>query len=261
MMTQIRTELYKIRTYKKVLRTLLVFTLVSLVVLTLVFAFFDKLMLMNPEDTVTNPRVSFSRALTEPFALPLGMVFMLIAAVSFLYIDFSNGYVKNVAGQIRSKDSYVIAKLIAVSVNNLFFMLSGSLTVIIAGLATGRFDVGDQILEGAATFLIKWLLSIALCAILMLLAVGFRSKTPAIVLAVVFGSGALTLIYLGINAGIAELFKTKSFDIKHYVPSALFDSVDVAKGTLVANALIVAAAVIVLFTILTCAVFKKRDIH
>ena len=265
-MTMIRTELYKLFTYKKFFKYLLIMAAANLVILTLILAFFEKLLTLASE---SNPElkqaerlvVTVAGAFKEPFIFSIFTIFMYIAAVSFFFMDFQNGYVKNIAGQVRSKNSYVTAKLAAVAASNLVFMCVSSLTYIIAAVLTGHFEVGSDIPGGLATFLIKWLLSIAICSLLMFFAVGIKNHVVSVIFAVIYAVDFLSLAYTGVNYGIKELFKTSDFDITHYVPSTLFGLVDAIKGDFVINALIVSVVFTALFIYLTCLVFKKRDIH
>ena len=68
------------------------------------------------------------------------------------------------------------------------------------------------------------------------------------------------LAYMGINSGLDAL-GVKGFNIMEFVPSQLLNNASAVNGELVANAVIVGAAVIVLFYILTVILFKRRDIR
>ena len=261
MMTLVRTELYKLRTFRTFHKHLLIFTILNLGISTLVFAFYDQLMSMADQKPTKELTVTLADALVAPFGISLLMIFMFIAAIGFLYMDFANGYVKNIAGQVKSKDAYVIAKLIAVSLSNLVFFIAGALTTVLSALVTGKFSLGEDIGAGAVTLLLKWLLSVALCAILLFLSVGIKNHTLSVIAGVVFSLGAFGLIYSGVNYGIKELFHTNKFDVSEYSPSMLLESVNAVKGDYVINAVVVSAVFIAAFTLLTCKVFKKRDIH
>ena len=79
-------------------------------------------------------------------------------------------------------------------------------------------------------------------------------------MAVVFSTGALSLLYLGINSGISALFKVENVSVGDYLPDSLMGSVNAITGDLVVNAIIVAVAFIALFLCLTYIMFKKRDV-
>ena len=261
MMSMIKTELYKLFSFGKFRKHLIFLSVFNLAIITLILAFANDLLALANEKPSEDLTVLLSRTLANPFALSLLMIFMYISAVSFMYMDFANGYVKNIAGQVKSKGHYVAAKLVAVSVNNFIFFIAGSLTYILAAVLTGKLKVDGDIVGGVATMLLEWLLSIALCAILLFLSVGLRNNTLSVIVAVVLSIGALDLVYSGINYGIHEVLKIDNFDITHYSPSSLFNTVDAIKGDFVLNAIAVSIVFIALFLYLTVYVFKKRDIH
>ena len=113
---------------------------------------------------------------------------------------------------------------------------------------------------GILTFLIKLLLSIGIGSILMFFAVGLKSKSIALILGVIFGLGALGLLYMGIDSVIESLIKVKGFALSSYMPDTLITKVNVLNGECVSNGIIVGTVCIVLFLILTYIVFKKKDI-
>ncbi len=201
----------------------------------------------------------FSSIIATPLSGGL-MIFMFISVASYYYSDFDSGYIKNIAGQVKNKGSIVIVKFITAAIHNLIFFICGGLAITAGAAINGMLVFDKDIPGGIATMLIKWLLSIALCSILLFFAVGIRSKSLTIVFGVIFAVSALSLLYMGINAGIAALIKGSTFDLASYMPDALLDSVNVVNGDLVPNALIVGVVYTVVFTSLTYTTFKKRDI-
>ena len=85
-------------------------------------------------------------------------------------------------------------------------------------------------------------------------------KTFASILGVVLATGTLSLVYMGINAMLANVFHVAGFNLADYAPDSLMISVNAITNILVINALIVAVAFIALFVSLTYVAFKKRDV-
>lgn len=253
MINLIRMEWYKLRTSKLFLILLAVVfgvNTISAVAVPLVTKLFAQKMMP----------VNFSDAISGPFILGLLMLIVFISAVSFLYTDFSGGYVKNIAGQLSDRGSLVIAKFIVIAVHNLIFFITGALSGLLGAAVTGALVLDAAAFSGVLTLLLKWLLSLALCSILMFFAVGLRHKSFAIIMAVLFATNTLNLIYMGINAAVMNIFKIESFSIDEFMPDALMGSVNVASDTLIINAIAVAAVFIGLFVTLTYITFKKRDV-
>jgi ABC-2 type transport system permease protein len=246
-------EWYKLRTSK-------LFIILLIVTFALNAIFLASLPMITSALGAEMTATELSSILASPFALGLLMIPIFISAVSFLYLDFSGGYIKNIAGQLADRGSLVFAKFIMIGVHNLIFFVTAAISAVLATALTGGIVMDAAVWSGILTLLLKWLLSLSLCTILMFFAVGLRNKTLAIIMAVVFSTGALSLLYMGINTGITALFKVENIDVGNYLPDALMGSVNVITGELVVNAIIVAAIFIGVFLWLTYMMFKKRDV-
>lgn len=207
----------------------------------------------------------FSDVLANPFVLPLFSILMFASLISFSYADIAGGYIKNLAGQLPHKSSLIYSKFMVIGIHNFIFLAVGSLTNALGNLAmsaTGMLQLTDDGKIGAAimTILLKWLLSMAIAAILLFVTNGVKNKVLATVIGVILGTGTMSLAYMGLNTAISNIFHTQSFDLGMYMPDALFNSVNVGANVAVINAIVVSLVFIVLFMALTVKVFKSRDV-
>lgn len=216
-----------------------------------------------PETPIQPQRVSDFFA--QPFGFPLVIVALIISVISFTYADIANGYVKNIAGQIPRKSDVVIAKFVAVGVHNMVFFLVSALTVVIGtliptamGYETIEFDSGLG--AGLLTFLIKWLLAMAMSAILLFLTTGVQNKTIATVAGIFLGTGSLNLLYFGINEGVKAIFHVGKFSVNEFMPDQLINQVNVGANVAVIHSVAVSVVCIALFAVLTVRLFNRRDI-
>ena len=206
-----------------------------------------------------------SDILANPFAIPWMLIAVYISMVSFSYADMANGYIKNIAGQIPRKSDTVVSKFVVIGVHNLVFFAVSALSMVLGnviGSAFGTFTIeaDSMIMNGILTLLLKWLLSMAICSILLLLTTGVRNKTLAAIVGVVFGTNTMALVYMGLNTAVANIFKTESFNLAMYMPDGLMGAVNVTAGTGVINAIVVSVVCISVFFALTIKVFNSRDI-
>lgn len=208
--------------------------------------------------TPDNSPVNLSTIIENPMVMFVTLV-ILICAVSFSYLDLSGGYIKNIAGQRKRKGDTVTSKFIVIAVMELILMIVALLGCVLGTAVMLPIVFDAAIAASIGTFFIKWLLLMAMTSILLFFSNGLKSKTGGIIGAVLLGSGALGLAYMGIDAGIGALGIT-GFTITEFVPSQLIGAVSVASGALVANAVIVAIIFIVVFYLLTVMLFNKRDI-
>ena len=206
-----------------------------------------------------------SDVVSNPFVLPIFSILMFTSLISFSYADIAGGYIKNLAGQLPHKSSLIYSKFMVIGIHNFIFLAVGSITNALGNLAmsaTGMLQLTDDGKIGAAimTILLKWLLSMAIAAILLFVTNGVKNKVLATVIGVILGTGTMSLAYMGLNTAISNIFHTQSFDLGMYMPDALFNSVNVGANVAVINAIVVSLVFIVLFMALTVKVFKSRDV-
>lgn len=255
MMKLIKMELYKLRTSKMFIISMSVCFAVNAIILALVPVITR---LLDPDAEITKETVA--EQIANPFSVGLMAIVIFISAVSFLSLDFSGGYIKNIAGQTKNRGDIVMAKIVAVGVHNLIFYAVGALSNCLGYGVMGQLAIDGDILGGVLTLLLKWLLSLAICAILTFIAVGLTAKTFAIVMAILFSTGTFSLLYSGIDVAISSSLKINDFQLSRYMPDTLIGNVSILTDTLVVNSLIVSAVFIAVFILLSCIVFKKRDV-
>lgn len=204
--------------------------------------------------------VKLSSLITDPFSISLLIIMMFMSIVSFSYADFANGYVKNLAGQVKSRSGLIYSKFVVIGIHNCIFLAAGVVSRIIGALigsaAGATLEADNMIPSALVTLLIKWMLSMGISAILLFVTTGIRSKTFASIIGVIIGTGALGLVYLGLDTALYNIFHINNFSISDYMPDQLI----LGSNIIVLNAIIVAVVCSVVFLLLTVNTFKKRDI-
>lgn len=251
----IKMEWYKLRTTKMFYVLLCVVFGVNI----LINASIPMLMrLIAPDQPVK--ATAIADVMSSPMSAGLLMLCVFMSAVSFLYSDFTGGFIKNIAGQVGRRGNIALAKFVVIGIHNLIFFIIGAFSNVLGTALGGTLAMDGNIGAALLTLLLKWLLSMALASVFLFITVGLNSKTFAVIAAVVFSVDALSLVYLGINTGISTIFKVQNVNVGHFMPDALMGSVNVADGTLVLNALVVSAVFIVGFVLLTVKTFESRDV-
>ena len=208
---------------------------------------------------------SVSEILMTPFAGGIFAVALFASLINFSYADIANGYVKNLAGQLKRRSDLVVSKFIVIGIHNIVFLLVGVLSQFIAygilvALKIASFANDGKIFAALITLVLKWMLCMAIASILLFLTTGVKNKTLATIVGVVIGTGSLGLAYFGLNMAINKFFKTEDFDVSNFMPDSLMSSVNVAANTAVLNAVIVAIVCSAIFLGLTIKVFNTRDV-
>ena len=252
MINLIKMEGYKLRT-SKLFIILLSIIFVLNTAISLAGPLFGKML------TGQAAPVSLADQIASPFSFLLLMTAVYISATSFLYIDFSGGYIKNIAGQVGDRGKIVFSKFIIIGLHNLIFFAAGALSNVLGALIAGVLVNEGNVFLAILTLLLKWLLSMAVSSILLFFTVGIRNKSLGIITAVVFGANVFSLMYMGLGMAVENIFHV-SVNIGDFMPDSLMGAVSVGNNELVVNGLVVSAVFIAAFLILTYIVFKKRDV-
>ena len=223
----------------------------------------------NPDSISETYDKSFISLISSPTESMTGwlIILLFISAASFLYADIKNGYIKNFAGQLPRRSYTVTSKFIVLLFHNFVFLTAGALGKIFGMLICPKANIlfDDFSYFGFILFFVKFILSVAMVSLILLLATGLRNKTLAIVLGVLLSVNALSLLYLGINQ-LLSLIGVKNFDLNDYTLDGLYSksydisSLSSSNGQLILNSLCVSVAFTVLSFVLTVLLVNKRDV-
>ena len=201
---------------------------------------------------------TLSSLISSPFSI-ITPLLILLSIVFFFHADMENGYIKNIAGQMPKRGFSILSRYLAAIVHNAVFMAVAAAGNIIGAMLVLKVTVDSAIVTGIGAFLLELLLLQSICAILLLVTASFRSKSFGIVLAVLFGMGATSLLYSAVDSGLDMLIK--GFRIAPYMPDTLLGNPFDANGNLLVLRSVLSAAVTIgIFLPLSIGVFDKRDV-
>ncbi len=207
------------------------------------------------EESIEFPKTSpLGEILRNPFPLLNAMLCML-SVCSFFYADVENGYIKNIAGQMPMKGFTILSKFQASVAHNLIFALAGITGSLIGNLLVRRIVTDASVLDSIRVLALRLLLFQSICAIMILVVSTFRSKSLGMILAVLFGLGLTTLIYLAISEGLSQLFG-KPVNISSYMPDTVMGNDPLKTGKALAIALVTGCV----FLPLAVRLFDRRDV-
>ena len=203
---------------------------------------------------VFQAEVTVSKLISDPFPL-FGMMLILISLCYFYFADVENGYIKNIAGQMPMKGFTILSKFMVTFAHNLLFILACIVGQTVGALFVMKVVPDSEVLDAIRVLALKLLLLQSICAILLLVVATFRSKSLGITLAVLFGLGLTSLLYLGINEALRSIFG-KAIDISKYMPDAVMgeNPLDTVKALLVS---LVTGGV---FLTLSIRIFDRKDV-
>ena len=211
---------------------------------------------INPGETPPfEKQVSLTEMLSDPFPF-LGAMLAMLSACSYFYADVENGYIKNIAGQVPDKGLTVISKFIAIAPHNLLFMAVSVVATLLGSLPFMKIVTDSATLPNLGLFFVRFLLLQSVCSILLFATSAAQNKSLGTVLAVLCGTGLLSLAYMGIDAGLAQLFKNMSFSVSDYMPDQLLRASDPRAVT----GILVSVVTTVLFLFLSIRLIDRKDV-
>jgi hypothetical protein len=251
-------RLFKSKSFKVVLIIVIILNLINGSIDRLSTYLTAKSVAEGEEPVVWAKTIAFSGFLKKP-VFYFDCIMTLLSIVWFSHSDISHGYIKNIAGQLPKKGHTVISKFIVVGMHNFLLLFVAVIAQTIGYLPYCSIDFGDDLGNGILHFWIKWLLLLAISAIIILFSSGLKSKNAATTIAVVMGGKIMTLTYMLISAGIQKipLDCLKDFNLSKYMPDSLMTSAEPD----VKRAILVSLAIIVVFMTATVKIFNKKDVN
>jgi len=198
---------------------------------------------------------NLSAILMDTYPL-LNVMLAMLSASAFFYMDIENGYIKNIAGQMPQKGYTILSKFIAIIPHNILFAVVGIGGKLIGSLIFQKIIVDGDVTKGIVTVLLKILLLQSLCAILLLAGATIGSKSLAVVVSVVMGLGLTSILYLGVDSLLGQLFKNKTWLVSDYTPDMLLSN----QSPDVLVSVLSAVITIVIFLLPAIKIFDKKDI-
>ena len=250
----IRMDLYRMNRAKSFRVCLILSFVIALAATPLEKLLYSLGNLLQAENVGAFPETADLCGMIASPASVITVMLSLLSIVCFFHADMEGGYIKNIAGQMPRKGFTILSRFIASVPHSLAFMLAGLAGSIIGTLPLQRIVVEGSVPESAGLFLLKLLLLTSVCSILLLVTASFRNKSLGMILAVLMGLGMMSLIYMGIDAGLHELIKDVS--ITPYMPDQLLKE---ARPALI-RSILVSAVTIGIFLPVSIRVFDKKDV-
>ena len=251
----IRMDLYRMLKSKTFLVCLILVSVLALVNKPLETLMFTLAKSLSSEfNEMFAAEMNLSGILSDPFPL-FGLLPVLLSLCFFFHADVENGYIKNIAGQMPMKAFTVLSKFMASGVHNMVFSAAGIIANLIGTVLFQRIVADSNVLDSIRILVLKLLLLQSMSAILLWVVSTLRSKSLGMILAVMYGFGMTSLVYLGINEGLKPVFG-QATDIRKYMPDIVMNEkpLDTVKALLVA---IVACGV---FLIPAIRIFDYKDV-
>lgn len=187
-------------------------------------------------------------------------LFLVIFAVLFATADTTCGFIKNIGGQVSSRNILILSKAFGLLVYTVVLFAS---YIVVQGISTqiffGYIKPGDAG-ELASYLALQILLHFALALFCMMLALLIKNNVVTIIIVVLLCADIPALLFRIINQLIGKL-GIENFDISKY---SLTNTISVLETSAAKSEVVSAVCIGICFAafavLLSCFIFKKRDI-
>lgn len=190
----------------------------------------------------------------------LSLLVLCVLAAVYISEEQLSGYVKNIAGQVKDKSMMILSKFVTLAILTLCVIFVYCLGAILPGIL---FFHGSMTLDMAEIFFpalfVKYLLYLAVATIILFLCTIAKSKSLALAIGVIFGTGVTGIVYSVCDL-ILQFILNIDISISALVPDGVISSIGLTSDAagLVKGAL-VAICYILLFILFSSLLMKKRD--
>lgn len=269
MLNLIKMDLYRLFKTKSLKTGLIISAMISFVTIAIIAFLSNLVPQLSPDSQVTMtemmPFVNWRNSvsfydiiLTATNVLSL-MVSAVLASI-FINEEQINGYIKNIAGQVKNKGMMIVAKFVALAVMTLFVLIAYTAGATVSGFVFfNKVITYEGLTQFLAVFGTKYVIYLSVNAIILFLCTLTKSKTLSVAVGVIFGSGASIIVYNIISTFIGIVLKLE-VPVASYVPDGLvFGLTMTAPSAEIIKAIAVAVVYIVVFIVASMVVMKKRD--
>lgn len=172
-------------------------------------------------------------------ALGTGVIFILVSIILTLFVckDYSGGFAKNIFTVHANPVEYITGKLMLVAAVSGFLMILYVLESVLSLAILGGGVVLSGGIGGLLTYLLeKWILSIALCSVILLVSLFTRNIAWGVIAGFLISTGGLSMgaVLFGQMLGINGISTITSFTISgaSHLASLTFDPMTFLQITL-----------------------------
>jgi len=188
------------------------------------------------------------------------ILFMVIFTVIYSSADYTSGFIKNIAGQVKNRGMLVVSKAVCLFIYTVIFFAFYLLVQIISdGVILGYFKIGD--VGDLFSYLgVELLLHYAIVILVMSLTIIIRNNLISMIVSVCMCMNLFTLMYNGIDKIISKA-GIDDFSILKYTltgnVSLLLPGAEAGDNV---RCIVMSLIFGLAFLIIGSIVFKKRDV-
>lgn len=193
----------------------------------------------------------------------LSLIVSTVLTAIFINSEQETGYIKNIAGQLSNRGTMIVSKICTIAVINLvIFAIYTGISSLACMLFLQFVLKSGSLTPLLTTLAVKFLLYMAIDAIILFICTLTKSKALSVAIGVIFGIGISGFSYSILGNILNLVFKTTNINLSFFTPDGMNSILAInSEADIIIKAIIVAVIYIAGFMIASSIVIKKRDVR
>lgn len=190
------------------------------------------------------------------------LMFLVVFITYFVGSEGRNGFIKNIAGQVRNRSSLILGKFIAIGIFTIVMIVAAIFSTMLGSLIFLGYVNFVGIKQGLIFLVVQILLHIGYGMFILLLFNVTRSSIATMLSGILISAGILQVVDAILFSIFKGLDSIEGFSVMKYLTSGNVGVLSINSSNAVyTQAGMIAVCAIVLMTVLSSIIIQRRDLQ
>lgn len=190
------------------------------------------------------------------------LMFLVVFITYFVGSEGRNGFIKNIAGQVRNRSSLILGKFIAIGIFTIVMIVAAVFSTMLGSLIFLGYVNFVGIKQGLIFLVVQILLHIGYGMFILLLFNVTRSSIATMLSGILIAAGILQVVDAILFSIFKGLDSIEGFSVMKYLTSGNVGVLSINSSNAVyTQASMIAVCAIVLMTVLSSIIIQRRDLQ
>ena len=190
------------------------------------------------------------------------LMFLVVFITYFVGSEGRNGFIKNIAGQVRNRSSLILGKFIAIGIFTIVMIVAAVFSTMLGSLIFLGYVNFVGIKQGLIFFVVQILLHIGYGMFILFLFNVTRSSIATMLSGILIAAGILQVVDAILFSIFKGLDSIEGFSVMKYLTSGNVGVLSINSSNAVyTQAGMIAVCAIVLMTVLSSIIIQRRDLQ
>lgn len=190
------------------------------------------------------------------------LMFLVVFITYFVGSEGRNGFIKNIAGQVRNRSSLILGKFIAIGIFTIVMIVAAVFSTMLGSLIFLGYVNFVGIKQGLIFLVVQILLHIGYGMFILLLFNVTRSSIVTMLSGILIAAGILQVVDAILFSIFKGLDSIEGFSVMKYLTSGNVGVLSINSSNAVyTQAGMIAVCAIVLMTVLSSIIIQRRDLQ